>query len=37
MGPNFNFYKFKDQSKNYKLKFNATSGKLYAVDKELYS
>ena len=36
MGPNFNFYKFKDLQKTYKMQFNATSGNLFQVDKELY-
>ena len=36
MGPNFNFYKFKDTHNNFKSKFNETVGNTSKVDTVLY-
>lgn len=36
MGPNFNFYKFRDTQKVYKQKFNETSRQTFSVDNTLY-
>ena len=32
MGPNFNFYKFKDTHNNFKSKFNETIGNTSQID-----